>query len=74
MNSPAGTYPIVLLEDGYDDNYAYILVNGVLTVENTEAISEIFMEGNAPQKVLLNGQIFILRGDKTYTITGAELK
>ncbi len=27
-----------------------------------------------PHKVLQDGQIFILRGDKTYTITGAEVK
>lgn len=32
-NSPAGTYPIVLLDDGFDTNYTYTLVNGVLTVE-----------------------------------------
>ena len=32
-NSPAGSYPIVLLDDGYDTTYAYTLVNGVLTVE-----------------------------------------
>ena len=25
-------------------------------------------------KILRDGQIFILRGDKTYTITGAEVK
>lgn len=28
----------------------------------------------APQKILRNGQIVILRGNKTYTITGAEVK
>ncbi len=32
-NSPAGTYPIVLLADGYATNYEYILVNGTLTIE-----------------------------------------
>ena len=27
-----------------------------------------------PTKILQNGQIFILRGDKTYTFTGQEVK
>ena len=26
------------------------------------------------RKVMINGQILILRGDKTYTLTGQELK
>ena len=73
VNSPAGTYPIFLLEDGYDDNYAYNLVNGVLTVENTEAIEDV-STSMMPHKVINNGQIYILRGDKTYTITGTEVK
>ncbi len=29
---------------------------------------------SAPQKTLINGQIYILRGDKTYTITGQEVR
>jgi len=33
INSPAGTYPIVLLNDGHATNYSYTLVNGTLTVE-----------------------------------------
>ena len=33
VNSPAGTYPIMLMNDGYATNYEYILINGVLTVE-----------------------------------------
>ena len=28
----------------------------------------------APQKLLINGQIIIIRGDKTYTVTGQEAK
>lgn len=34
----------------------------------------ITSEKNAPQKVLYNGQIYILRGDKTYTVTGQQVK
>ena len=33
INSPAGTYPIVLLTDGYATNYKYTLINGTLTIE-----------------------------------------
>lgn len=33
INSPAGTYPIILLNDGHATNYSYTLVNGTLTVE-----------------------------------------
>ena len=33
INSPAGTYPILLLNDGHATNYSYTLVNGTLTVE-----------------------------------------
>ena len=29
---------------------------------------------NAPQKIMSNGEIFILRGDKTYTLQGQEVK
>ena len=42
--------------------------------DNSQAIDEIFMEGDVPQKVLLNGQILILRGDRTYTVTGQEVR
>jgi hypothetical protein len=36
VNSPAGTYPIVLLSDGYAANYEYKLINGILTVEKLQ--------------------------------------
>lgn len=72
INSPAGTYPIVLLEDGYATNYRYVLVNGILTVVDTEAIDNVNTDV-VPHKVIKNGQIYILRGDKIYTILGNEL-
>lgn len=39
-----------------------------------EGIEDIYLEDTIPHKLLNDGQIFILRGDKTYTITGAEVK
>lgn len=38
------------------------------TINNTSAAAII------PQKVLRNGQVRILRGGKTYTLTGMEVK
>ena len=40
---------------------------------NPEGIDEI-ESSFAPQKVMIDGQVFILRGDKIYTITGIEMK
>jgi hypothetical protein len=42
---------------------------GVVTGVESIQPSEVSL-----QKILRNGQIFILRGDKTYTLTGAEVK
>ena len=37
-------------------------------------IEDAYTNDIIPHKVLQDGQIYILRGDKTYTITGAEVK
>lgn len=43
--------------------------------DNTNNIDVITIEDNSSaQKILRNGQIYILRGDKTFTITGQEVK
>ena len=44
--------------------------NGDYIPESLENVDS----SSAPQKVMVNGRIFILRGDKTYTLTGAEVK
>ncbi len=41
--------------------------------KNTEDVENVDIDG-LPVKVLHNGQIFILRGDKTYTLTGQEVR
>lgn len=41
--------------------------------ENTEAIENVDVS-IYPKKIMIDNQIFILRGDKTYTLTGAEVK
>lgn len=40
----------------------------------TEGIEDVIIDGDITQKLLQNGQIFILRGDKTYTLQGQEVK
>lgn len=42
--------------------------------ESTEDIQSVTTDNTQNQKILCNGQILILRGDKTYTLTGAEVK
>ena len=73
VNSPAGTYPIVLLEDGYATNYRYVLINGVLTVVDTEAIDNVITDV-VPHKIIKDGQVLILRGEKVYTLQGQEVR
>ena len=39
-----------------------------------EGIKDVFIDNIVTQKLLRDGQILILRGDKTYTLTGQEVK
>ena len=41
---------------------------------NPEGIEDAFMDEQKASKILRNGQIFILRGEKVYTVTGQEVK
>lgn len=57
-------------------NSTYEIKHGdVLLIErkSTEALEDI-KSINTPSKILHDGQIYILRGDKTYTITGQIIK
>ena len=40
----------------------------------SESVEEISSEDLAPQKVMIDGQIFILRGEKVYTLQGQEVR
>lgn len=44
-----------------------------LNITGTEAIENI-KTNEAANKILRNGEVFIFRGDKTYTVTGQEVK
>jgi hypothetical protein len=41
---------------------------------NPEGIEDVFTDEHKASRILHNGQIFILRGDKTYTIDGRLVK
>lgn len=40
----------------------------------SQSVGNVHLDNNAPQKLLRDGQIYIQRGDKTYTIQGQEVK
>lgn len=44
------------------------------TFTNPEGIEDIHTEGNQPTKVLHDGHIYILRGEKIYTLQGQEVR
>ena len=41
---------------------------------NPEGIEDVFTDEHKASKILHNGQIYILRGEKVYSITGQEVK
>jgi hypothetical protein len=41
--------------------------------QNTEGIENVNID-TLPQKVVIDGQIYILRGEKVYTLQGQEVK
>ena len=47
---------------------------GSFTTTGTTAVEDIVTNFVGLQKVLRNGQLFILRGDKTYTVQGQEVR
>ncbi|MBO6034649.1 MAG: hypothetical protein J6P34_02190, partial [Paludibacteraceae bacterium] len=46
----------------------------IAQLENPVGIDEIYEDGENPVKVIRNGQLYILRGEKIYTVTGQEIK
>ena len=81
----AGDYEVALIEDG-DNKWNNTLVGdfvvtlnaeaGTLTlvpVENPESLIEQTETQEACRKVLRNGQVLILRGDKAYNLLGVTL-
>ena len=66
-NNGANTNPYVLT---VTDNIA---IQAIFR-EVTEGVDEVSTNDIAPQKVIIDGQIYILRGEKVYTLQGQEVK
>ena len=65
--------------NGIKDNpYSFTVVENVTLKAlfiSTTAVDEVFAEDNtAPKKIIRDGQVYILRNGKVYTIQGQELK
>jgi hypothetical protein len=71
FNGPTTLYlcvkPFGLNGLGYYELAGEIEESGLNAIDDAEV-------DNSPSKILRNGQIFILRGDKTYTLTGQIVK
>ena len=74
---PNDGYAFDQWSDGVKDNPRTIIVFGdaeyTALFTSTEGIDNLVAPENV-RKVIINGQIFILRGEKTYTLTGQEVK
>lgn len=51
----------------------FTTTGGATDVDDIPATNEI-LDSGTPRKVILDGQVYILRGGKTYTLTGVEVK
>ena len=77
--TPAGEYPLVCRVRSLDASQAPISewasVDFTLVIEDGQGIEDV--DADTPtkaRKILFNGQIFILRGEKTYTIDGRKVR
>ena len=78
------SYTITGLEAGTDYNLTITAKNSngqvvdkkevSFKTNGLEPIENVYIEGDKPVKVLHDGQIYILRGEKVYTVTGQEVK
>lgn len=71
-------YRFVQWSDGNTDNPRAIELTADATYtaefEKTEGIEDIEIDANLPRKAIRDGKVYILRGDKIYTVTGQEVK
>ena len=72
-------YEFTQWSNGIKDNpYSFTVVENVTLKAlfiSTTAVDEVFAEDNtAPKKIIRDGQVYILRNGKVYTIQGQELK
>ena len=71
-----GIVVVTAYQDG-DDNYLAadpITYNISVNTYTTTAIDELHTPQSTAQKILRNGVVYIIRDNKTYSITGQEIK
>ena len=76
--TPNNGYEFKQWSDGSTANPYSFLVEKDMTIEalfepTTPIENVVSEENNAPHKVFRDGQVYILRGGKTYTLTGVEV-
>ena len=71
--TPGTTYEYEFVAHDETDQVIKTLTGSFTTTEDEMGVSNV-SSSSAPQKVINEGNVFILRGDKTYTVTGAEVK
>ena len=77
-------YTVTGLEPGTQYNYSIIAKNasgatlstetGTFTTKVLDALENTAVYNERSRKVLRDGQVYVLHGDKTYTVTGQEVK
>ena len=78
------TFTITGLESGATYNYTLTAKNeggtvlkverGSFTTNTPQGIEDIHVDSNKTVKVLNDGKVYILRGEKVYTVTGQEVR
>lgn len=65
--------------DGNTENPRTIIIDRDIELtayfrEASEGIKDIHIDSSIPHKIIIDGQVYILRGDKIYTLQGQEVK
>ena len=71
--TPGTTYEYEFVAHDETDQVIETLAGSFTTTGEATDVNNV-SSSSAPQKVINEGNVFILRGDKTYTLTGAEVK
>ena len=71
-------YEFAQWSNGVTDNPYLLTATADLTLEAqfipATAVDNVSADGTTPQKIIRDGQVYILRNGKTYTTTGVEIK
>lgn len=65
---------VLLSATAQDGSGVYATISLNVSLDGATAIDDIFTCTVTPRKILINDQIYILCGEKVYTITGQEVK